>query len=71
MKMLSCLSKADEAVEKTELIERAMTGKNYEKYFQNIIQNLEHDGYIEKLENGWIFRAVLLKDWWRHRYGDM
>jgi hypothetical protein len=70
MQVLSHLSGIDKAVAEKELIEQAKSGEYYVKSFQNIMQNLEHDGYIEKLENGWIFRSRLLKDWWRHRYGD-
>ncbi|MCL2009642.1 MAG: hypothetical protein FWG71_03740 [Synergistaceae bacterium] len=71
MQILSYLSEIDEAVKGKELIERAKSERYHVDSFQNIMQNLEHDGYIEKLENGWRFRAKLLKDWWRHRYGDM
>jgi len=71
MQILSCLSKTDEAVAGKELVERAKSKRYYVDSFQNIMHNLEHDGYIKKLENGWAFQSGLLKDWWRHRYGDM
>jgi len=71
MQILSYLSKTDEAVAGKELAERARSEKYYVDSFQNIMHNLEHDGYIKKLENGWAFQSGLLKDWWRHRYGDM
>jgi len=71
MQILSRLSGIDEAVTGKELAERAKSEKYYVDSFQNIMQNLEHDGYIEKLENGWVFQSGLLKDWWRHRYGDI
>ena len=70
MQILSYLSAIDEAVKGKELIERAKSERYHVDCFQNIMQNLEHDGYIEKLENGWGFRSRLLKDWWRYRYGD-
>jgi len=71
MQVLSCLSGADTAVAEKELVARAKSEKYYVDSFQNIMQNLEYDGYIEKLENGWVFQPRLLKDWWRHRYGDI
>jgi hypothetical protein len=70
MQVLSCLSGLDKAVTGKELIERAKSEGYYVDSFQHIMQNLEYDGYIEKLENGWVFRSGLLKDWWRYRYGD-
>jgi len=71
MKVLSRLSGVDEPVTGKELAERAKSEKYYVDSFQNIMHNLEHDGYIKKLENGWSFQSGLLKDWWRYRYGDM
>ena len=71
MQALSHLSRVDEAVTGKELIERAKSDGLDVDSFQYVMQNLEHDGYIEKLENGWVFLSKLLKDWWRHRYGDM
>ena len=71
MRTLSCLSKTDAPVMEGELVDRVKPEVRNETSFQYIMQNLEHDGYIEKNENGWFFRPGLLKDWWRHRYGDM
>jgi hypothetical protein len=72
MQILSCLSWVDEPIPVKELVERAKSGEYYYvDSFNYVMQNLEHDGYIEKLENGWIFQSGLLKDWWQRRFGDV
>lgn len=35
----------------------------------DILHVLEHDGYLEKHEDGYRFISGLLQDWWRTRYG--
>ena len=35
----------------------------------DILHVLEHDGYLEKHEDGYRFTSGLLQDWWRTRYG--
>lgn len=59
-----------EAVAEKELVAYAQSEGYYTASFGNILQNLEYDGYILKDNRGWFFRPGLLKDWWRHRYGD-
>ena len=71
MKVLSYISGIDKAVTEKKLVEHAKSGGYYIDSFRHIMQNLEYDGYVEKLENGWVFQSGLLKDWWRHRYGDV
>lgn len=31
---------------------------------------LEHDGYLERREGGFVFLSALLRDWWAHRFGS-
>ncbi len=35
---------------------------------QEILQILEHDGYVEQSGNGYVFISYLLRDWWKRRY---
>jgi hypothetical protein len=37
---------------------------------EEIIRVLEHDGYIRRSVQGYIFESHLLKDWWSKRYGS-
>ena len=70
MQVLSQLSGVNKVITEKELIERAYSGRYCVDSFKYIMQDLEYDGYIEKTEDGWLFRSGLLKDWWHHRYGD-
>ena len=36
----------------------------------DILRTLEHDGYLERQDDGYRFVSGLLKDWWRVRYGQ-
>ena len=36
---------------------------------ENILRTLEHDGYLERQDDGYRFVSGLLEDWWRVRYG--
>ncbi len=31
---------------------------------------LEHDGYLERREGGYVFLSALLRDWWANRFGS-
>ncbi len=35
----------------------------------DILRTLEHDGYLERQDDGYRFVSGLLEDWWRVRYG--
>ena len=35
----------------------------------HVLHVLEHDGYLERLDDGYRFVSGLLEDWWRGRYG--
>jgi len=35
---------------------------------KEVIRVLEHDGYIEQTENGYVFVSKLLRDWWKNRH---
>ena len=36
---------------------------------EDILRTLEHDGYLERQNDGYRFVSGLLEDWWRVRYG--
>ena len=35
---------------------------------KEILQVLEHDGYLKKAGDGFVFESKLLKDWWKNRH---
>ena len=35
----------------------------------DVIYVLQHDGYLEECDNGYVFVSGLLEDWWRARHG--
>lgn len=70
MQWLSLLAAAEKPVSTHELTTHAKTRGYYVSAVNDILHNLEHDGYIEDSGQGWVFRSKLLKDWWRNRYGD-
>ena len=37
---------------------------------QDVLQVLEHDGYLEPSADGHRFVSALLEDWWRARHGQ-
>ena len=37
---------------------------------EEIMQVLEHDGYLKPGRTGYVFESHLLRDWWRKRYGS-
>ena len=37
---------------------------------QSVLQVLEHDGYIERSDDGYRFVSALVEDWWSARYGQ-
>ncbi len=37
---------------------------------QNVLNVLEHDGYLEPSDDGYRFVSALLEDWWRARHGQ-
>ena len=49
--------------------------KEYTKFVPNvdsaqkeILQVLQHDGYLKKTPDGFVFESKLLKDWWKNRH---
>ena len=36
---------------------------------RNVLHVLEHDGYLERSDDGYRFVSALLEDWWRARHG--
>jgi len=36
-----------------------------------ILRVLEHDGYIRKAKEDYVYESKLLKDWWKKRYADL
>lgn len=36
---------------------------------QNVLHVLEHDGYLERSDDGYRFVSALLEDWWQARHG--
>ena len=36
---------------------------------EDVLQVLEHDGYLERHGDGYRFVSGLLEDWWRARHG--
>ncbi len=48
--------------------------ERYRKYFtdqdiNSVLHVLEHDGYLERRDQGYRFLSGLLEDWWRARHG--
>jgi len=37
---------------------------------RNVLHLLEHDGYLERSDDGYRFVSALLEDWWRARHGQ-
>lgn len=36
---------------------------------EEILRVLEHDGYLKPAGSGYVFESLLLRDWWKKRYG--
>ena len=41
---------------------------HYVEAERQILQVLEHDGYLEQGKDGFIFVSKLVRDWWKKRY---
>lgn len=72
--VLNMMSLNDGDTAKAEL-RKIKDGKEFrnkinEESFRNVIDVLEHDGYIEESDAGYHFLSKLLRDWWRKRYGN-
>jgi uncharacterized protein len=40
-----------------------------QKALMEILNILEHDGYLERKESGYVFISKLLREWWKARFG--
>ena len=43
-------------------------GQTVEEAERQILQVLEHDGYLERSRNEYVFVSRLIRDWWKNRY---
>jgi hypothetical protein len=41
---------------------------NVDEAQREILQVLEHDGYLKKTSDGFVFESMLLRDWWKNRH---
>lgn len=48
--------------------EYAQSATNVADAQKEILQVLEHDGYLKKSHDGFVFESKLLKDWWKNRH---
>ncbi len=48
----------------------SLPGRTTDKAEQEILQVLEHDGYLRHGPQGYAFISNLLRDWWRKRYDE-
>ena len=51
--------------------EYAFEGRKTAEVQEEILRVLEHDGYLEGADDGYVFVSRLLRDWWRKRYGNL
>ena len=55
------------------MIEHFLASKSQEpaaerQWMTSLLYVLQHDGYLERVDDGWRFVSGLLEDWWRSRY---
>ncbi len=48
--------------------EFSFSDKNTTGIQREILQVLEHDGYLEQRPRGYVYVSKLLRDWWKQRY---
>jgi len=48
--------------------EYPLEGRDAGKEQKNILWVLEHDGYLQKEDQGYVFVSKLLRNWWKNRY---
>jgi len=48
--------------------EYAQAVTNVAEVQKEILQVLEHDGYLKKTASGFVFESKLLRDWWKNRH---
>ncbi len=60
---------ADEAIRRYRLV-LAASGTPAQTSVEDVLNVLEHDGYLERRVTGHRFVSGLLEDWWRSRYGS-
>jgi hypothetical protein len=48
--------------------EYAQSVTNAAEAQKEILQVLEHDGYLKKVREGFVFESKLLRDWWKNRH---
>lgn len=49
--------------------EYEVDGRDVVEGQKEILWVLEHDGYLEKVAEGYVFVSKLLRDWWKNRHG--
>ena len=53
-----------------ELYRGEAAEKGDEDSVATVLYVLQHDGYLEESEDGYVFVSSLLEDWWRARHGQ-
>ncbi len=51
------------------LVAAPLSNSEVDVQVDDILYSLEHDGYLERQEDGYYFVSGLLEDWWRARHG--
>ena len=70
--ILNKLAQNDGVTAKSEIksVKNKSKNKIDEETIINVLDILEHDGYIEAVDNGYRFLSNILRDWWRNKYGN-
>lgn len=45
-----------------------LSGKEQAEVLRDILSILEHDGYLERKDNNYVFVSKLVRDWWKSRF---
>lgn len=43
--------------------------RSFKDVAMEILKVLEHDGYLQPSDHGWVFVSNLIRDWWKRHYG--
>ena len=49
--------------------EHGLSGRDAADRTRDVLEILEHDGYLQRGPNGFTFVSRLLRDWWKRRFG--
>lgn len=49
--------------------DNGLTGKDAKNQTREVLEILEHDGYLQRGPDGYTFVSKLLRDWWKRRFG--